>query len=49
MKMTFRWYGEGDPVSLSYISQIQPVTGVVSAVYGVPVGEVWRFDKPGCG
>ncbi len=45
MKMTFRYYGEGDPVSLSYISQIQPVTGVVSAVYGVPVGEVWPHEK----
>ena len=45
MKMTFRYYGETDKIPLSYISQIQPVTGVVSAVYGVPVGEVWPMEK----
>ncbi len=41
MKMTFRWYGDSDPVSLSYISQIPMMSGIVSAVYDVPVGEVW--------
>ena len=42
MKMTFRWYGENDPVSIKYISQIPTVTGIVSAVYDVPPGEVWN-------
>lgn len=41
MKMTFRWYGEGDPVPLSYIRQIPNMSGVVTAVYDTPVGEVW--------
>lgn len=41
MKMTFRWYGENDCIPLSYIKQIQGVSGVVTAVYDVPVGEVW--------
>jgi mannonate dehydratase len=41
MKMVFRWYGEDDPVSLAYISQIPHMSGIVSAVYDVPVGEVW--------
>ena len=41
MKMTFRWYGEDDPVTLDYIRQIPCMTGVVTAVYSVPVGEVW--------
>jgi mannonate dehydratase len=39
--MTFRWYGESDPVKLEYIRQIPGMTGIVSAVYDVPVGDVW--------
>lgn len=45
MKMTFRWYGESDPVTLSHIRQIPGVTGIVTALYDVPVGEVWPLDK----
>jgi mannonate dehydratase len=41
MKMTFRWYGESDPIKLEYIRQIPGMTGIVSAIYDVPVGEVW--------
>lgn len=45
MKMTFRWYGNDDPVTLEKIRQIPGVTGIVSAVYDVPVGEVWSYEK----
>ena len=45
MKMTFRWYGEKDSIPLSYIRQIPGMSGVVTAVYDVPVGEVWEMDK----
>lgn len=45
MKMTFRWYGNNDPVKLEYIRQIPGVYGIVSAIYDVPVGEVWPMDK----
>lgn len=45
MKMTFRWYGLNDPVTIDQIRQIPAVEGVVSAVYGVPVGEVWGEEK----
>ena len=45
MKMTFRWYGENDSIPLSYIRQIPGMSGVVTAVYDVPVGEVWEMDK----
>lgn len=45
MKMTFRWYGPTDPISLDYIHQIPGMTGVVSALYTVPVGEVWPMDQ----
>ncbi|MFI3258059.1 MAG: mannonate dehydratase [Spirochaetales bacterium] len=41
MKLTFRWYGNDDPVSLQYIRQIPTMSGVVTAVYSTPVGEVW--------
>jgi len=45
MKLTFRWYGEKDTIPLSYIKQIQGMTGVVTAVYDTPVGEVWEKEK----
>jgi mannonate dehydratase len=45
MQMTFRWYGAADPVPLEYIRQIPGVTGVVSALYDVPVGEVWPRES----
>ncbi len=45
MKMTFRWYGDSDPVTLEKIRQIPGMTGIVSAIYDIPVGEVWPLDK----
>lgn len=45
MKLTFRWYGEDDPVSLEKIAQIPCMTGIVSAVYDVPPGEVWSRES----
>ena len=45
MKMTFRWYGEKDSITLDYIKQIQGMSGVVTAVYDTPVGEVWDVEK----
>ena len=45
MKMTFRWYGESDSITLSHIRQIPCMTGVVTAVYSVPVGEVWPQEE----
>ncbi|MDR1598817.1 MAG: mannonate dehydratase [Oscillospiraceae bacterium] len=45
MKMTFRWYGDNDPVTLDKIAQIPGIRGIVSAVYDVPVGEVWPVER----
>lgn len=45
MKMTFRWYGVSDSIPLEYIRQIPNMSGVVTAVYDVPVGEVWDTEK----
>ena len=45
MEMTFRWYGDSDPVTLEKIRQIPGVTGIVSAIYDIPVGEAWPLEK----
>lgn len=45
MQMTFRWYGANDPVRLTQIKQIPGVTGIVSAIYDVPVGEAWPLER----
>ena len=45
MKMTFRWYGEEDSVTLGKIRQIPVVSGVVSAVYDVAAGQVWPGES----
>lgn len=45
MKMTFRWFGSDDPISLEYIGQIPHMSGIVTAIYDIPVGEVWPVDR----
>ncbi len=45
MKLTFRWYGESDPVTLEKISQIPTMSGIVSAVYDVKPGGVWSNES----
>jgi mannonate dehydratase len=46
MKMTFRWFGEShDTIPLEYIRHIPGRPGIVSAIYDVPVGEVWPVEK----
>ncbi len=45
MKLTFRWYGDNDPVTLENISQIPTMDGIVSAVYDVPAGGVWSRES----
>ncbi len=45
MKMTFRWYGDSDPVTLEKIRQIPKMTGIVSAVYDVAPGGVWSEES----
>jgi len=45
MKMTFRWYGEDDPVTLEKIRQIPGMTGIVSAIYDIPVGQAWPLER----
>lgn len=45
MEMTFRWYGHDDPVTLENIRQIPGMRGIVTAIYDVPVGEVWTRER----
>ena len=45
MKLSFRWYGDTDPVTLENISQIPGMRSVVSAVYDVKPGEVWSTES----
>ena len=45
MKMSFRWYGYDDPVKIEYIRQIPNMESIVTAVYDVPVGEVWPEER----
>lgn len=41
MKLTFRWYGKDDPISLQYISQIPACSGVMGMMNEFAAGEVW--------
>jgi mannonate dehydratase len=46
MKMTFRWYGEGnDSITLDQIKQIPGVTGIVWSLHDIPAGEEWPMDR----
>ena len=45
MKMSFRWYGYDDPVTLRNISQIPNMRSIVSAVYVVKPGQVWPEES----
>jgi mannonate dehydratase len=42
---SFRWFGAADPIPLAHIRQLPGVTGVVSALYDVPVGDAWRGER----
>ncbi|WP_455258739.1 mannonate dehydratase, partial [Peptoniphilus asaccharolyticus] len=41
MKMTFRWYGNSDPISLEYIRQIPGCSGIMAMMDDFKAGEVW--------
>ncbi|MDR2655943.1 MAG: mannonate dehydratase [Oscillospiraceae bacterium] len=46
MKMTVRWYGDGqESIPLSYIKQIPRVSGVVTSLLYKQAGEVWEPDE----
>ncbi len=45
MKLSFRWYGPEDPISIRYIRQIPNMHSIVTAVYDVPPGELWSRES----
>lgn len=45
MKLSFRWYGEEDNISLEHIRQIPGMRSIVSAVYDVKPGEIWPEES----
>ena len=45
MKLSFRWYGDDDAVTLQNIRQIPGMRSIVTAVYDVPVGEIWSDES----
>ncbi len=45
MKLSFRWYGDDDKVTLQNIRQIPGMYSIVTAVYDVSVGEVWSRES----
>lgn len=45
MKMTFRWYGDTDPIPLQYIKQIPGCSGIMGMMDNFPAGEVWDLKK----
>lgn len=40
-----RWFGKEDPIQLERIRQVPGLMGVVSALYGQSIGEVWPLDR----
>lgn len=45
MKLSFRWYGKDDPVTLAKIRQIPAMHSIVTAVYDVAPGKVWPTES----
>ncbi len=46
MKMSFRWYGQGnDTIPLTHIRQIPSMETIVWALHDKPVGDVWSVEE----
>ncbi len=45
MKLSFRWYGPNDVITLDKISQIPNMQSIVTAPYDVKPGEAWNLSS----
>lgn len=45
MELSFRWYGEKDPISLRQIRQIPGMVGIVGALFDIPAGVLWPRER----
>ena len=45
MKLSFRWYGPDDAVTLEQLRQIPRLQGIVSALYDIAPGLAWPRDR----
>lgn len=45
MKWSFRWYGEGDSITLEQVKQIPGVKGVIGTLLGKMPGDLWAENE----
>lgn len=46
MKMTWRWYGDGnDSITLNHINQIPGIEGIVWSLHDKVAGQVWEMER----
>ncbi|HLA42487.1 MAG TPA: mannonate dehydratase, partial [Aggregatilineales bacterium] len=45
MKMTMRWFGSADSVTLEQIAQIPCIRGIVGTLEDMPATGVWALEK----
>ncbi|MTV83305.1 mannonate dehydratase [Secundilactobacillus folii] len=45
MKMSFRWFGPNDPITLADIRQVPKTRQIVGMLTDIPVGDVWPLTE----
>jgi mannonate dehydratase len=45
MRLTMRWFGDADHVSLQHIAQVPCIRGIVGTLEDMKAGEVWTLER----